>query len=86
MGDERADSRTPEKDFGLHPNDHREANNDHLTTSPASANATQRIPEATYAGNRNSIKRGVASAIGAPLVEQETPRPPSAVLPAYLLA
>jgi len=64
-GMNRADSRTPEKDFGLHPNDHQEANNDHLATSRASANTTQRIPEVTYAGNRNSIKRGVASVIGA---------------------
>jgi len=61
----------PEKDFGLHPNDHQEADNDHqeadndhLATSRASANITQRIPKVTYAGNRNSIKRGVASVIG----------------------
>jgi len=65
LGDERADSRTPEKDFGLHPNDHRKAKNDHLATSHASANTTQRLPEVTYAGNRNSIKMGVASTIGA---------------------
>ena len=65
LGDERADSRTPEKDFGLHPNDHREADDDHLATSRASADTTRKIPGAMYAGNRNSIKRGVASAIGA---------------------
>jgi len=55
----------PEKDFGLHPNDHREADNNHLEIICASANTAQRIPEATYAGSRNSIKRGVASVIGA---------------------
>jgi len=65
LGDERADSRTPEKDFGLHPNDHREADDDHLATSRASADTTQKIPGATYAGNKISIKRGVASSIGA---------------------
>jgi len=62
LGDEQTAGRL--RDFGLHPNDHREADDDHLATSRASADTTQKIPGATYAGNRNPIKRGVASAVG----------------------
>jgi len=65
MSRQQVTQRTPEEDFGLHPNDHREADDNHLATSRASADTTQKIPEATYAGNRNSIKGGAASAIGA---------------------
>ena len=87
MSRQQVTQRTPEEDFGLHPNDHREADDNHLATSRASADTTQKIPEATYAGNRNSIKRGIASAIGVDhWRSRRLPGRPALFLPASLLA